>query len=132
MAEDTLSELRKKETEQSHEFQMLKAGLEDEISHSKAKLGAATKLKASATEAMAEANAEVVETQKTKAADEEYVTTLKQECQARAVEFEETMKSGKDEIAAIEKAKTILAEGVTAFVQISSKTRRFSLMTMRV
>merc|ERR1719387_2274905 len=126
MAEDTLSELRKKETEQSHEFQMLKAGLEDEISHSKAKLSTATKLKASATEAMAEANAEVVETQKTKAADEEYVTTLKQECQARAVEFEETMKSGKDEIAAIEKAKTILAEGVTAFVQISSKTRRFS------
>merc|ERR1719387_3322533 len=126
MAEDTLSELRKKETEQSHEFQMLKAGLEDEISHSKAKLSTATKLKASATEAMAEASAEVVETEKSKAADEEYVTTLKQECQARAVEFEETMKSGKDEIAAIEKAKTILAEGVTAFVQISSKTRRFS------
>merc|ERR1719387_765911 len=126
MAEDTLSELRKKETEQSHEFQMLKAGLEDEIAHAKEKLSTATKLKASATEAMAEANAEVVETQKTKASDEEYVTTLKQECQARAVEFEETMKSGKDEIAAIEKAKTILAEGVTAFVQISSKTRRFS------
>jgi len=125
-AEDTLSELRKKETEQSHEFQMLKAGLEDEIAHAKEKLSTATKLKASATEAMAEANAEVVETQKTKASDEEYVTTLKQECQARAVEFEETMKSGKDEIAAIEKAKTILAEGVTAFVQISSKTRRFS------
>jgi len=125
-AEDTLSELRKKETEQSHEFQMLEAGLEDEISHAKAKLGSATKLKASATEAMAEANAEVVETQKTKAADEEYVGTLKMECQARAVEFEETMKSGKDEIAAIEKAKTILEEGVTAFVQISSKTRRLS------
>merc|ERR1719191_1911899 len=125
-AEDTLSELRKKETEQSHEFQMLEAGLEDEISHAKAKLGSATKLKASATEAMEEANAELVETQKTKAADEEYVGTLKMECQARAVEFEETMKSGKDEIAAIEKAKTILEEGVTAFVQISSKTRRFS------
>merc|ERR1719387_2444147 len=126
MAEDTLSELRKKETEQSHEFQMLKAGLEDEIAHAKEKLSTATKLKASATEAMAEANAEVVETQKTKASDEEYVTTLKQECQARAVEFEETMKSGKDEIGAIEKAKTILEEGVTAFVQISSKTHRLS------
>jgi hypothetical protein len=125
-AEDTLSELRKKETEASHSFQMLEAGLEDEISHAKAKLGSATKLKASATESMAEASAEVVETEKTKAADEDYVTTLKQECQARAVEFEETMKSGKDEIAAIEKAKTILEEGVTAFVQISSKTHRLS------
>merc|ERR1719460_3633435 len=125
-AEDTLSELRKKETEQSHEFQMLKAGLEDEIAHAKEKLSTATKLKASATEAMAEANAEVVETQKTKASDEEYVTTLKQECQARAVEYEETMKSGKEEIGAIEKAKTILQEGVTAFIQTSSKTRRAS------
>merc|ERR1719443_1965921 len=36
------------------------------------------------------------------------------------------MKSGKDEIGAIEKAKTILQEGVTAFVQISSKTHRAS------
>merc|ERR1712224_779747 len=44
----------------------------------------------------------------------------------RAVEYEETMKSGKDEIGAIEKAKTILQEGVTAFVQISSKTHRAS------
>merc|ERR1719395_275074 len=125
-AEDTLSELRKKETEQSHEFQMLKAGLEDEIAHAKEKLGSATKLKASATEAMAEADAEVVETQKTKAADEEYVTTLKQECQARAVEYEETMKSGKDEIAAITKASTILSEGVTAFVEVKSRTHRSS------
>merc|ERR1719387_1808160 len=126
MAEDTLSELRKKETEQSHEFQMLKAGLEDEISHSKAKLTMATKLKASATEDMEKAKSQAVTTTKNKAADEEYVVTLKQECQARAVEFEETMKSGKDEIGAIEKAKTILEEGVTAFVQISSKTHRLS------
>merc|ERR1719161_3225996 len=103
---------------------MLQSGLEDEISHGKAKLSAATKLKASATQAMAEASAEVVETQKTKAADEEYVVTLKQECQAKAVEFEETMKTGKAEIAAIMKAKTILEEGVTAFVEVSSRTRR--------
>merc|ERR1719191_110754 len=36
------------------------------------------------------------------------------------------MKSGKDEIAAISKATEILESGVTAFVEISSRTRRMS------
>merc|ERR1719359_991027 len=37
------------------------------------------------------------------------------------------MKSGRDEIGAIEKAKTILQEGVTAFIQVSAKTQRASV-----
>merc|ERR1719159_818532 len=46
--------------------------------------------------------------------------------QAKAVEYEETMKSGKDEIAAISKATQILEEGVTAFLEVSSRVRRSS------
>merc|ERR1719159_1739981 len=46
--------------------------------------------------------------------------------QAKAVEYEETMKSGKDEIAAISKATQILEEGVTAFVEVSSRVHRSS------
>merc|ERR1719160_2323463 len=125
-AEDTLSELRKKEMTEAQEFQMLEGGLKNEISHGKEKLGSNTKLKASATQAGEEASGELTETEKTKAADEEYVTTLKQECQAKAVEYEETMKSGKAEVAAIEKASTILSEGVTAFVEVRSRTHRAS------
>merc|ERR1719161_1120605 len=125
-AEDTLSELRKKEMTEAQEFQMLEGGLKNEISHAKEKLSSNTKLKASATQAAEEASGELTETEKTKAADEEYVGTLKQECQAKAVEYEETMKSGKAEIAAIEKASTILSEGVTAFVEIKSRTHRSS------
>merc|ERR1719335_1133825 len=121
-AEDTLSELRKKEMTEAQEFQMLEGGLKNEISHAKEKLSSNTKLKASATQAAEEASGELTETEKTKAADEDYVTTLKQECQSKAVEYEETMKSGKDEIAAIEKASTILSEGVTAFVEVKSRT----------
>merc|ERR1719310_924181 len=108
-AEDTLSELRK-----------------NEISHGKEKLSTNTKLKAGATQAGEEASGELTETEKTKAADEDYVTTLKQECQSKAVEYEETMKSGKAEVAAIEKASTILSEGVTAFVEVKSRTHRAS------
>merc|ERR1719191_282242 len=81
-AEDTLSELRKKEMTEAQEFQMLEGGLKNEISHAKEKLSSNTKLKASATQA----------------AEEDYVTTLKQECQSKAVEYEETMKSGKAEV----------------------------------
>merc|ERR1719161_861370 len=125
-AEDTLSELRKKEMTEAQEFQMLEGGLKNEISHAKEKLSSNTKLKASATQAAEEASGELTETEKTKAADEDYVTTLKQECQSKAVEYEETMKSGKAEVAAIEKASTILSEGVTAFVEVKSRTHRAS------
>merc|ERR1719428_1976349 len=125
-AEDTLSELRKKEMTEAQEFQMLEGGLKNEISHAKEKLSSNTKLKASATQAAEEASGELTETEKTKAADEDYVTTLKQECQSKAVEYEETMKSGKAEVAAIEKASTILSEGVTAFVEVKSRTHRTS------
>merc|ERR1719310_2039149 len=125
-AEDTLSELRKKEMTENQEFQMLEGGLKNEISHGKSKLSSNTKLKASATQAAEEAQGELTETEKTKAADEAYVETMKTECQAKAVEYEETMKSGKAEIGAISKATQILEEGVTAFVEVSSRVHRSS------
>merc|ERR1719161_2055101 len=123
-AEDTLSELRKKEMTESQEFQMLEGGLNNEISHAKSKLSANTKLKAESQQAAEEAQGELTATEKTKASDEAYVETMKQECQAKAVEYEETMKSGKAEIGAIEKATQILEEGVTAFVEVSSRVHR--------
>merc|ERR1719271_1141332 len=87
-AEDTLSELRKKEMEETNAFEMLKGGLEGELNHDKEKLSANTKLKAEATQAAEEAQGELTETSKTKAADEAYVETMKTECQAKAVEYE--------------------------------------------
>merc|ERR1719191_1952568 len=111
---------------ESQEFQMLEGGLKNEISHGKSKLSANTKLKAESQQAAEEAQGELTETEKTKAADEAYMETMKQECQAKAVEYEETMKSGKDEIAAISKATQILEEGVTAFVEVSSRVHRSS------
>lgn len=125
-AEDSLSEIRKKEMEESQSFQMLEAGLVNEIENSKEKLSSASKNKADAEQSLQEANGELVETTKSKGADEAYLETLKSECQAKAVEYEETMKMGKEEIAAIEKASTILQEGVTALVQVKVRTHRAS------
>jgi len=123
-AEDTLSEIRKKEMEASHSFAMVEAGLVDEIENNKEKLAATSKAKSDSEQKLQEANGENVETSKSKAADEESLATLKSECQQKAVEYEETMKSGKAEVAAIEKASSILSEGVTAFIQLKSRTRR--------
>merc|ERR1719326_166161 len=125
-AEDTLSDLRKKEMSDAQEFAMLEQGLQSEISHGEEKLSTATKGKAANAQAKEEASGKLVETQKSKAADEEYASTLKTECEAKASEWEARQKSAAEEMGAIEKAKTILVEGVTAFAQVSSKTRRWN------
>merc|ERR1719182_897470 len=122
-AEDTLSDLRKKEMSDAQEFAMLEQGLKDEISHGEEKLSTATKSKAANEQAKEDASGKLVETQKSKAADEEYAGTLKTECEAKASEWEARQKSAAEEMAAVEKAKQILVDGVKAFVQVSSKTR---------
>jgi len=125
-AEDTLSDLRKKEMSDAQSFAMLESGLKDEISHGGEKLSTAKKSKAANEGAKEDASGKLVETTKSKAADEEYAGTLKTECEAKASEWEARQKSAAEEMGAIEKAKTILVEGVTAFAQVSTKTRRWN------
>merc|ERR1719421_1914377 len=105
---------------------MLEQGLKDEISHREEKVSTATSGKAANEQAKEDASGKLVETEKSKAADEEYAGTLKTECEAKASEWEARQKSAAEEMGAIEKAKTILVEGVTAFAQVSSKTRRWN------
>merc|ERR1719240_1434134 len=125
-AEDTLSDLRKKEMSDAQAFAMLESGLKDEIAHGEEKLSTATKGKAANEQAKEDASGKLVETEKSKAADEEYASTLKTECESKAAEWEARQKSAADEMAAIEKAKDILVSGVKAFVQVSTKTRRWN------
>merc|ERR1719460_673605 len=125
-AEDTLSDLRKKEMGDAQTFAMLEQGLKDEISHGEEKLSTATKSKAANEQAKEDASGKLVETKKSKAADEEYASTLKTECEAKASEWEARQKSAAEEMGAIEKAKQILLDGVKALVQVSSKTRRWN------
>merc|ERR1719156_291360 len=123
-AEAELSDLRKKEMADTHEFKMLESSLSSEIAHNKEKLGAATKAKAAAEEAQAGAEGDLAETTKTKAADEEYAANLKTECETAAKEWAARQASAKEEMAAIDKAKEILVSGVVAFAQVSSKRVR--------
>merc|ERR1719498_80057 len=108
----------------AHEFKMLEQSLTNEITHSKEALSAASKAKAQAAEDQAKAEGDLVEVTKTKASDQEYQNTLRGECEAKATEWEARQKSAKGEMAALDKAKSILADGVKAFVQVKSQTHR--------
>merc|ERR1719506_2947404 len=125
-AEDTLSDLRKKEMTDAQNFAMLEAGLKDEIAHGEEKLSTAKSGKAMNADAKATASGKLVETTKAKTADEEYAGTLKTECESKATEWEARQKSATEEMGAIEKAKDILVSGVKAFVQTKTKTRRWN------
>jgi len=125
-AEDTLSALRKKEMSDAQNFAMLEQGLNDEIKHGNDKLSTATSSKGANEESKANAGGKLVNTQKSKAADESYAGTLKTECESAAAGWEARQKSAAEEMGAIEKAKEILVGGVTAFAQVSIKTRRWN------
>merc|ERR1719375_1456833 len=125
-AEDTLADLRKKEMTNQHGFKTLEAGLNDEIKHGNEKLGTATSGKAANQQLLEDSNSKNVETKKTKAADEEYASTLKTECESKAAEWDERQKSAAAEMGAIDKAKEILVSGVKVFVQVSTKMQKWS------
>lgn len=120
-AEKELSDCRKAEMEASHEFEMVKQSLENEISTKKEKLAEASAGKATNAEAKGSAEGELTNTKKTKSEDSAYLSTLKSDCQAKAMEWEERLKSAKGEMGAIDKAKEILSEGVKALVQVSAR-----------
>merc|ERR1719171_1368161 len=107
-AEAELSDLRKKEMGETHNFKMTSSGINGEIEHNREMLASATSAKAGAQEALATAQGDLVETQKTKAADEAYSANLKTECESTAKEWADRQQSAKEEIGAIEKAKEIL------------------------
>jgi chromosome segregation ATPase len=120
-AETELSDLRKKETTEAHEFNMLEQNLQAEMSHTQDKLSNAKKAKGSATETQAKAEEDLTATKANKAADEEASATLKSECTLASEEWAAREASAKEEMAAIDKAKEILLGGVVAFAQMSSK-----------
>merc|ERR1719235_432136 len=120
-AEGELSDLRKKEMSNTHNFKMIEQGLNAEIAHGNEKLGLAKSAKVSAEEAIGTATGDQTETAKTKAADEEYSKNLKTECETTAMEWDARQKSAKEEMAAIDKASEILTTGVVAFAQVGVK-----------
>ena len=122
-AEDSLSTMRKGEMESNHKFEMLKMSLETELKNMKDRLSDATNERSGEEQSKSSNMEELAETQKSLAADEAYLAELNQSCATKAKEWAARQKQAAEEQAAIEKAKEILADGVKAFLQVSSHHR---------
>merc|ERR1719506_1055946 len=117
-AEESLSSVRKKEMEGSHEYEMLKMSLDTKIADAKARLRDATAQRQRDEESKAEAAEEVESVKKSKAADELFLKDLKRSCAEKAAQWAARQKSAAEEIAAVGKAKDILTSGVKVFLQV--------------
>merc|ERR1719271_794059 len=100
----------------NHNHQMLVQSLTDAKELAAQKSSDATALKASLAEASGKAKGEAALAQKAKLADMTFLSTLKQECETAAKEWAEKQASAKAEMAAIEKAKSILSDRVKVFL----------------
>jgi chromosome segregation ATPase len=122
-AEESLSNVRKEEMQSEHSFQMMKQGLEDEISVMKKQLGEATSQRSTNEQELHSAAEALAQEQATLAADKKFLGELTQSCRQKAEEWASRQKQAGDETAAIEQAKTILSEGVKVFLQTTARTR---------
>jgi len=122
-AEDALTDARNSETKSAHAFAMMEQGLQNEIKVAQDKKADASASKETAAESLGKATSELTETTKTRASDEAYLASLQVDCQQTADAWEARQKDAKEEMAAVDKAKEILANGVKVFVQVSSSSR---------
>merc|ERR1719316_2335704 len=125
-AEETLSGARSEEMKKQHNFDMMAQSLNDALTNCKDKLSNAKSSIAAMTEENGKAKGELGETVKTKAADTAYLASLTQECTETAAAWADRQKEAAEEMAVIEKAKSILAERVKVFVQVKGKTAAVS------
>merc|ERR1719379_299835 len=116
-AEETLSDVRAKEMNENHNFQMATMSLKQKLGVLKERVAEATANKDAKTESMSKAKGEMAEVEATKKADESYLQTLTQECESAATAWASRQQAAKGEMEAIDKAKDILASRVKVFVQ---------------
>merc|ERR1719163_1528573 len=109
-AEDQLSDARKTETANLHNFEMLKQSLEDEIRFGEEDLAKAKAGLGENGETKAAAEGDLAVTQKDLDADVKELAGLHQECMTKAEEFEEATKSRGEELKALAEAKKVISE----------------------
>merc|ERR1740121_1292839 len=121
MAEGQLDAARKKETAASHNYEMLKQSLEDEMSYANKEMDAAKKGTAS--------SAEKKSTAKELKADIATKETLHHDCMTAAEEFQQTTNSRGEELRVLAQAKKIIQEATggssldqVSFIQVARST----------
>merc|ERR1719171_960782 len=131
-AEEALQRQRDEETKKQSEHDVNMMSVKQAIALAENNVDDAKKQKARLSEEMAKAKDELGEVEASKAADEKSLEETQHECQASAVEWENRQKEGSAEMAAIEKAKQILAERVTVLLQVKTKSRTEDYASMQI
>jgi hypothetical protein len=124
------ADAQKAEMNAKFDFDMLKQKLEDAVAVGNKELGETKTEKAAAEEAKAVAEGELETADKGVADDSKKLQDLQQDCMTKATDYETSQHSRSEELAALDKAKTILkektggaAERSYSFLQLEVKSR---------
>jgi len=130
-AETEQSELRKKEMNAKHAFEMLEQSLTDSIEHSNEALEASKASSSAKKEAIGIASGDLAVATKTLAEDKKYLENVGMMCQQKASEWEMRKKSRAKELKALEEAKAILSKKFSllsgeeyGMIQVAHRSRR--------
>jgi len=107
--EGNLEDSRREELEAQKAFEDLKAAQEEQIAACQEQLDTKTQEKATTDEKLAKAKVDLKDTKSSLAADQEFLTMLKEKCQMTDQEWEERQKTRQDEIEAVSKALAVLS-----------------------
>merc|ERR1719446_1723027 len=124
------ADAQKAEMNAKFDFDMLKQKLEDAIAVGNKDLGETKTEKAAAEEAKAVAEGELETADTGVADDSKKLNDLQQECMTKATDYETSQHSRSEELAALDKAKSILEEKTGgaasraySFIQLQSESR---------
>merc|ERR1719226_42803 len=129
-AEAQLTDLRKTETTNVHNFQMLRQSIEDELAYGNKELVEAKEGLAAATEKKATAEGDLAATAKDLAADTKTLADLHADCLAKATDFEDEMKSRGEELKALHEAKKAIKEMTSGAESLSYGLNQVSLFQL--
>merc|ERR1719160_1300186 len=129
-AEEALQKMRDEEAKKQADHTAQVMELKMAIALAEANVDDAKKEKARLMQEMATAGDEKGEAEASLAADMKSLKETQHECQEKAVEWELRTKEANAAMAAIEKAKQILAERVTVLIQVRSRSRTSDRSTL--
>merc|ERR1719389_1094185 len=117
-AEESLQRMRDEETKAQSEHDVQVMQLKQAIALAENNVDDAKKERSRLSQEKAEAEEEKADVEASKAADEKSLEETTQECEATSAAWASRQKEAAAEMAAIEKAKEILASRVTVLIQV--------------
>jgi len=128
-ADEELSQLRKAETKNAHNYGLLKLSITDAVTANKKELDENKETKAEAEETLAAAEGELAVTMKALNEAQAALDLIHEDCMQKASDHAITVQGRKEELAVLAKAKKIIQQKFAfnqespSFLQISSSTK---------